>query len=77
MDGGGEGHIICKEITLILIVKVLDYRVADEDAMKDQIYVLPEEWITKPPFHAQKLVIEGKWKILHTKYMYYRSLYKK
>ena len=31
--------------------------------MEDQIYVLPEEWITKvtkPPFQAQKLLIEGK-----------------
>ena len=25
--------------------------------MEDQIYVLPEEWIAKLPFQAQKLVI--------------------
>ena len=31
----------------------------DEDVMEDQIYVLPEEWMTKPTFQAaQKLVIK-------------------
>ena len=38
----------------------MDHGVADEDVMEDQIYVLPEEWIKKPPFQAQKLVIEKK-----------------
>ena len=37
-----------------------DYGVVHEDVMEDQIYVLPEEWITKTPIQAQKPIIEGK-----------------
>ena len=46
-----EKVIICKKITGFIpqsLTWITVYEVTDEDVMEDQIYVLPETWITIP-----------------------------